>query len=467
MTAAPRRRVQVLAFAALALACRPAPPVLAELSEPARWLQEYLRIDTTNPPGHEERAVEFLRARLAAAGIASERLVGPGGRSSLVARLPPSRPGGRSIVLLHHMDVVPAGEGWSRDAFGGEERDGSIWGRGAIDCKSLGIAELAAFLAAARSPAPRERGLILLAVADEETGGGGGTGWILDARPELFSDVEAVLNEGGQNRVVLGKQHFWGLETTQKRPLWLEIRAAGRAGHASAVNPESAVHQLVRGLARLVDEPAVWRVSPAARAYFAGLAPIDANAAAMARDLDAIIQAKGPTRNLLPGMAIYFLDTVQVTVLEGASEINVVPGEARARVDVRLLPDTDEKTFLDHLRAVVGKELEVEVLLSSPPVAPSPTDTAVYRRIAATLSPSAPVVPSFIAGITDSRYFRARGIAAYGFSPFALDWDALHTVHGPDEHIPVAAFDRGVETLRAVVLALVTDTSPARLENRR
>ena len=118
-------------------------------------------------------------------------------------------------------------------------------------------------------------------------------------------------------------------------------------------------------------------------------------------------------------------------------------------------------------RQVVRKELEVEVLLSSPPVAPSPTDTAVYRRIAATLSPSAPVVPSFIAGITDSRYFRARGIAAYGFSPFALDWDALHTVHGPDEHIPVAAFDRGVETLRAVVLALVNDTSPARLENRR
>ena len=447
---------------AVALVCPALAP--AALSREAEWLAEYLRVDTTNPPGHEAAAAALLARLLREQGCASERFVTPDGRVSLVARLPATVPGAPAIVLLHHLDVVPAGKGWTAPPFGGEVRDGALWGRGAIDAKGLGVAELAGFLAAAHLP-ERRRELVLVASADEETGGGGGTAFLLERHPELFARVAGVIGEGGLNRTVLGRTLFWGIEVAQKRPLWLDVVARGRSGHASGRNPDSAAHRLIRALAHLLDAPETWKVTPAARRFFAAVGAFDPQARAVAADLDAIAASGRPTAAILPGMAGLFLDTVQVTQLAGSERINVVAGEARAAIDARLLPDTDERAFLAALRERLGAGVEVSVRLSSPPSAPSPAAGPVWAALAAGLAGgrpgAAPVVPVFIAGITDARYFRERGVPAYGISPFELEPALLRTVHGPDERIPLAAFDAGVARLVAIATALAAGAAPA------
>lgn len=429
------------------------------LSEAAGWLRGYLRIDTSNPPGRERAGAEYLARILHREGIATQLFVSAEGRASLFARLPADRPGeGGALLLLHHIDVVPPGPDWTRPPFAGTVENGTLWGRGAVDAKSLGIAELAAFIALKRSGAPRRRDVLFLAVADEENGGALGTAWLLEHHPELFRNVEAVVNEGGSNRVVNGRLLWWGIEVSQKRPLWLTVEADGRGGHASGLNPHSATHELIAGLDRLLELPPRWRVSPPVKRYLEALAPLhNPHWRDIFLHLDDIISASGPSRGLMPGMASFFIDTVQVTVVRAGSRINVIPAEATAKIDIRMLPDTDGKALLEQVREALGREVAVRVLLTAPPAPASPTDSRLYRAAASVLGGEGPVVPAFIAGFTDSRYFRQRGIPAYGISPFTLELRELRGIHGADEQIRLKVFDRGVERLRRMVTVYATD----------
>ncbi|HEX5759359.1 MAG TPA: M20/M25/M40 family metallo-hydrolase [Thermoanaerobaculia bacterium] len=451
----------LLAGLAGGLAAAPAAAAAPSLSEPARWLQGYLRIDSSNPPGREQRAAAYLAGILRREGIETRILTTPEGRANLWARLPAARPAGGgaagALLLLHHLDTVPPGPGWSVPPFAGLVRDGRLWGRGAVDDKSLGIAHLAAMVDLKRRRVPLARDLVLLAVADEESGGGRGTAWLLAAHPQLFAGVAAALGEGGRNQQVNGRLLWWGVEVAQKRPLWLEVEARGRGGHASGLNPGSAGHRLIEALARLLALPPAWRVTPPARRYLAALAPLHGGRlrAAM-RGAERAIAAGGPPTGLPPGMANLFLDTVQVTVLAAGQRINVTPARARAQVDGRLLPDTPAAEFLRRARAALGDGVATRVLLSSPPSPASPTTTPLYRLLERTLGREAPVVPAFVPGFTDSRYLRQRGVPTYGLSPFALEPGDTAGIHGPDERIPLAELDRGVERTRAVVTAFVS-----------
>lgn len=437
---------------------RPAANPPEGLSEATRWLWGYLRIDTTNPPGHEHKSAAFLAEILHREGISTRLLVTPEGRTSLYARLSaPAREGqvNKAVVLLHHMDVVAAGPGWTAPPFQGLIRDGRMWGRGAVDDKSLGVAQLAAFLDLKRKKVPLERDVIYLAVADEENGGLRGTAWLLEKHPELFRGVEGVIGEGGRSQAAAGKLLWWGIEVAQKRPLWLEVSTAGRGGHASGLNPESANHRLIEGLARVLALPPRWRVTPPARDYLKAIAPLhNDHWQRVLTDIDAVVDEKaGPREFLFPGMANLFLDTVQVTVLSGGNRINVIPANASARLDVRLLPDTDAEAFLARIREALGKGYEVKVLVTSPPAPPSPAGGRLYAAFQKVLSRDAPVVPTMVPGFTDSRFFRERGIPAYGITPFALEGDDLKGIHGPDERIPLDEFDRGVERMVGILRA--------------
>lgn len=443
----------VLAVSILPAALLGARP--AELSEPSRWLQAYLRIDTTNPPGREHLAAAYLAGILKREGIPSYVARTPDGRANLWARLSSPRSNGRALVLLHHMDVVAPGPGWTARPFAGEVRDGRLWGRGALDDKSLGIAQLAAFVELKRRRVPIERDVIFLAVADEESGGLRGTSWLLQHRPELFEGVEAVLGEGGRAQTTGERLLWWGIEVAQKRPLWLEVSTSGRGGHASGLNPQSANHQLIQGLARLLQRPVRWRVTPPARAYLRAIAPLhNDHWKRVLGDIDRVVRPEGPSEFLLPGMANLFVDTVQVTVLRGGERINVTPDRAAARIDVRLLPDTDAGAFLKEIEAALGGRqggFQVEVLVTSPPAPPSPASGRLYGALREVLSADAPVVPTLIPGFTDSRFFRERRIPAYGVTTFALAAEDLRGIHGPDERIPLDELDRGVERMRRVV----------------
>jgi acetylornithine deacetylase/succinyl-diaminopimelate desuccinylase-like protein len=438
-----------------------APARAADLSEAARWLQGYLRIDTSNPPGNEQRAAAYLAGILQKEGIASRQLATPQGRTSLWARLSSPGSSGRAVLLLHHMDVVPPGPDWTVSPFAGLVKDGKLWGRGAVDDKSLGIAYLAAFADLKRRRMPLERDVIFLAVADEESGGFQGTGWLLANHPELFQGVEAVLGEGGRSQVSGNRLMWWGIEVAQKRPLWLEVSTSGRGGHASGLNPESANHVLIQALARLLARPSRWRVTPPARDYLKAIAPLHGEPMRhILADVDKSVTESGPKDFLLPGMANLFLDTVQVTVLSGGARINVIPAQASALLDIRLLPDTDGNAFLAGVRQALGKECEVKVLVTAPPAAPSPASGRMYAAMQKVLGTEALVVPTFIPGFTDSRFFRERRIPAYGLSPFALSGDDTRGIHNPDERIPLAELDRGVERMRRILAAYAASTAP-------
>ncbi|HBK13592.1 MAG TPA: peptidase M20, partial [Gammaproteobacteria bacterium] len=207
-------------------------------NEAVERLSAYLQIDTINPPGNESRGVRYISSLLDAAGIAYETAESAPGRGNLWARIPGTAAAGEdkqpALILLHHIDVVPASRKyWSFEPLSGDVADGFVYGRGAIDTKGLGIAQLQAFLALAASGAELNRDVILLATADEEAGGFFGVGWLIENRPELFSEVGYVLNEGGSGRV-FGDQIAVLVEVTQKVPLWLRLTATGRPGHGSA-----------------------------------------------------------------------------------------------------------------------------------------------------------------------------------------------------------------------------------------
>ncbi len=429
----------------------PAPPsaqlaaLPSDLTPAASRLRGYLSLDTRNPPGREQSGALYLAQILADAGVEHRLLVTPSGRTSLWARLR-ARAGidSEALVLLHHIDVVAPGSGWNRAPFGGVLEEKVLWGRGAVDAKSLGIVHLEAILTLAAADEPRTRDLIFLATADEEQGGREGVEYLLDEHPDLFTGAAGVLNEGGSNRQINGRLLWFGIEVAQKRPLWLRLRTRGRAGHAAGYSPHSAVHRLTRGLARLVDLPATWRVTPPVENYLAAMAPLQNERwRRLFTDIRSVIRPEGPAVGLLPGMESMFLDTIQVTRLEGSEQINSIAREAIAEVDIRLLPDTDDERFLGLIRETLGGDIEVEVLASAPPSAPSPVDHPVYRLLENALQSEAPVVPHFSPGFTDSRFFRQRGIPAYGFSPFALEPQELAGIHDRDEKISLASFAAG------------------------
>ncbi len=467
------RRATALAALAVVLGAGPwSDAAQARSSWAVEALQEYVRLDTSNPPGREEIGARYLASLFHARGLKTQLLVDQGGRTSLFAKVPATQQPARTIVLLHHIDVVPAGEGWTVDPFSGDLEGGKVWGRGAIDAKSLGIAHLDALFHLIDAGGPRTHDVVFLGVADEEAGGEHGARFVLEHYAELLGDVELVLNEAGLNKTVNGRMLWWGIEFAQKRPLWLRLTAKGRGGHGSGFNPGSATHTLLRGLDALLElRGDALHVSTAAHLYFQALAPLHGDAFrrlfakdrhAIQEELDRLQRQNRLYDVLLPGMQTAFLDTVQVTrITNGASSVNVVPAEASALVDIRLLPDADADAFLSRIEAAVGERVEVEVLLSSSPVPEPSLDAPGYRALEAALRSlpgrgSLPIVPTLIPGTTDSRYFRARGIEAYGFSPFAIAGQDSRGIHGPDEYIRVDDFNAGLEVMRHVLLTLAS-----------
>lgn len=467
------RVVRIAGIAGIALSAVSALPAGAADGrlEATAWLQAYLRIDTSNPPGNEAQAVDFLhellRAETPASALRTTRFTSPAGRMSLMAVLPATHPEPQPpLVLLHHIDVVPAprAQSWTHPPFSGALADERIWGRGAVDSKGLGIAHLASLISAARRP-DRARDLVFLAVADEEAGGAQGAAWLLQRFEQLVDPQSLVLAEGGVNRVQQGKVVWWGIEAAQKRPLWLRLSYSGAGGHGSTAggNP---VAKLLQGLGKLGQLRGPSRLTPPLWEHLRVAAPIASSphGETFARDFASaekvfreLTDAGQRHRWIPPGYRSVMTDTIQVNSIEaGSPAANMKPTEASAVLDVRLLPDTDPDAFVERIVALFEPGVTVETLLEA-------NDSVLEVRrahvdlalLVGALSPTAPVVPAMISGTTDSRLFRNRGIAAYGFSPFALGAADTQGIHAVDESIDLAVFERGVHTMVDVVLAFL------------
>lgn len=418
-------------------------------------LVQYLRIDTSNPPGNETAGAAFLQQLLAKDGIPSQLVGSDPQRQSLYARLS-SGTNEKALLLLHHIDVVPVVPGeWTKPPFTGLRAGGYIWGRGALDIKSLGIAELMAFVNLKRRGLALKRDVIYLAVADEELGGRRGIGELLSTRPDLFANVGDVLNEGGANETVVDAVTQWGIEVQQKVPLWLRLTATGAAGHAAGVPTDGgAAAKLVRALASIDKVPTPYRLTPSVLRFFraAGAAKKD-DRSELLRTIAEPVDAKQVDAVLPPGYRVLLRDTIAITHLQAGRSINAVPEKATAEIDIRLLPESDPSVMLQRIRDAAGKDVQIEVLLQGEPVPESPRDTELYRLLERVMRAAhpAPVVPFVTPGTSDSRWFRKQGIVAYGISPFKVNYYDAGTPHGPDERIRARFFSEGVRLMRTIV----------------
>jgi acetylornithine deacetylase/succinyl-diaminopimelate desuccinylase-like protein len=431
--------------------------------EAVGWVREYIQINTINPPGNEVRGARFFAAIFDAEGIEYEMAESAPGRGNIWARLE----GGDApaILLLHHMDVVPADERfWTTDPLSGALEDGYIYGRGALDTKTSGILHLATFLALHRSGTPLNRDVIFMATADEEAGGFFGAGWLVENRPEIFEDVGFLLNEGGGGSVVNGQVQF-GVEVTQKVPYWLRLTTTGEPGHGSRPLVSYASLEMIKALNRLRQYEFDARVIPAVDVHFKGMAERHPEPwRTRFQELGAAIQEPGVLRELQiynPGLHTLVRNTCSITRFEGSGKINVVSPEVWAEIDCRLLPDQDPDEWLAEVQRVLGPEVDIEVLMGFTP-AVSTTDTELYRTVRdVTLEtfPDASFVPQVQGGFTDSHFFRDLGIVSYGYSATATPAEDAGGVHGNNERVTEENVRRGV-TMTVKILERFAATRP-------
>jgi len=425
-------------------------------------LQAYLRIDTTNPPGNETAGARFLEEVLARDGIASETAESAPGRGNLVARQAGDGSLG-GIVLHHHIDVVYADRRyWTVDPFGGDIRDGFLYGRGAIDMKSTGILHLAGMLALKRARVPLKRDLILLATADEEAGSRFGAQWVSDRHREWLAGAEYALSEmGGIYPEADQRAPFASVVTSEKTGLPLRLTARSEPGHGSMPWPDTAPNRLIRALGRLLEAERPLRVLPEVGEYFARLGSVMAgNAGRGYDDLERSLREPGFRRAFLAKrhQAAMLRTTFAVTMLKGSEKRNVIPPEAVADIDCRMLRGDDPDEIVSWVRGVVADD-RVEVNAIGTPKVPnaSPPDTELYKALGEALRRRAPgvvVAPDILVGFTDNWVFRNCGLHGYGFSPFVLGEEEWRRVHGNDERISIENLEQGVRCHTEMLLEI-------------
>ena len=414
-------------------------------------LRRYLTIDTTNPPGNEIAGTRFLAEVLARDGIESETIEAAPGRASLRARLAGDGSLG-GIVLHHHIDVVYADRRyWTVDPFGGVIADGYLYGRGAIDMKSTGILHLAAMLALKRGRVPLKRDLVFLATADEEAGSEFGAQFIADRRREWLAGAEYAISELAaiQTHPSL-KAPLGAIVISEKTGLALVLTARGEPGHGSMPWPDTAPNRLVRALHRLLEAERPTRVLPEVQEFFSRVSGLmTAGSGAGYDDLERSLRDPEFRARFVSNRqyAAMVRTTFAVTMLRGSEKSNVIPPEATAQLDCRMLAGDDPEEIAAWVRGVIADE-HVQVTIAREPKIPnlSPPDTELYKAMSDALQRRAPgvvVAPMILVAFTDNWVFRRCGLHGYGFSPFILDDAEVQRIHGNDERISLENLREG------------------------
>ncbi|MBI2069686.1 MAG: M20/M25/M40 family metallo-hydrolase [Elusimicrobia bacterium] len=429
------------------------------------FLGALIRLDTSNPPGNEIIAANYLKNHLDQAGIESRIYTSTGTRSSLIARLKSSG-AKRPLVLMCHSDVVPADpKEWSTPPFEAVEKGGYLYGRGAADIKSMCAVELAILLHLHREKIPLQRDVIFFAQADEENGGGDRhIEWLLKNHWDAFGNAEFAVNEGGETAWNGRRVTEVRVQAAEKEYLDIKFEARGESGHSSIPREGNPVVSVARAVARLGDYKAPARLLDIVRQFLSRQAELTQD-----RDLrkiiEAVLKAKpGPELDeaadrlavLKPDFAAMLRDTLVPTILQAGYKPNVVPASAQAVLNARLLPGRSVEAFIQELvPALEDPVIEINYEASkSREAGPMPTDTELYRSAqsaAKKVLPGAAVMPFMSAWTTDSQDLRARGVIVYGIDP-PLSADDAERVHGKDERINLEALDLYAKYLLEIVL---------------
>jgi acetylornithine deacetylase/succinyl-diaminopimelate desuccinylase-like protein len=428
-------------------------------------LKELIALDTQNPPGNEVIVARHLDRFLRGVPGIETRILDPGdSRANFIARLRATKATKRAVLVMGHMDVVGADTAkWTSPPFQATERDGYLYGRGTIDDKgALAATAVAMRLLAARRDS-LDRDIILLGTAAEESGGDQGISTVLAKHFDLIKDAEFALNEGGRVRARNGKVYSINIQVTEKISYVITATARGTSGHGSVPLPDNPIAALSRALSRVHDSKQPARPNEVTRAYFGGLARVELDPAmrqamqtiGSARtqaeiDKAAAVLSRNPVHNAV------LRDAVSLTMVNGGIRANVIPSDATATLNARLLPDGDIKAFVADLNRIGG---EKQVTFASqreqqkaPPV--SGTKTALFlamESVGAAMAPEAAVVPMLSTGATDGAALRAAGIPTYGILPMPLEQEDELRMHADNERVPLASLGWATEYLYRVL----------------
>jgi len=433
-----------------------------------RHLAALIRIDTTNPPGNETPASEYIAAMLQSAGLDSQLIGAEPSRQNCIARVrgDGSKP---PLMLAAHLDVVPVERArWRHDPFGGEIHDGYLWGRGAIDMKQMAIMSTLVAMRLQREGVQLKRDVILACVADEEAGCDLGSKWLVDNHPDLVR-AEYVIGEAGGFTVHLNGQELYPIAIAEKGLVWMKVKVTGQPGHGSVPRDDNSVARLGALVHRLGTTRLPQHRTKVADAYLKAVGatqrfPLSVllprlHLPALAK----AILARFPDRGAANAMAAVLSNTATPTMLRAGDKINTVPGFAEAFVDGRTLPGETAATLIAEIRKIAEDlgDFEIEILKDMPPVETT-TETPLWLVIGDVMKQQVAhghVVPMLMPGFTDAKQWSRLGAKCYGFMPTRFPDDGTRfsdLFHGHDERIPVDGLAWGVEVLYEVVKRFAT-----------
>ena len=457
----PMHRPLVLLFLAASAASAASPT--------AELLLELIRVDTSNPPGNENKLDQLLAAKLRPLGFEIQIFPTPvAGKTHMIARLKGDG-SARPVLLASHADVVGVErDKWSVDPFAGVIKAGYIYGRGAIDFKG-GVAVFAeAVMRLARNKIPLKRDVIFMVEADEE-GMPYNTTWLAQSQWDQMN-CEFALNEGGWiMKRPDGKVRYVSISTADKSSITLVMTAHGTSTHSSMPRPDQAIFRLAKALARLADYQTKPELTASTRQFFLTLAKT--SEPPMSQYFFDLVNSKDPAavaradREISRDVLLHAImrNTIAPVLLNAGFRSNVIPGSAEATINIRAIPGTTPEDMIAELKRVVADpDVDIAVpragargVLSEHSAPASSTGTELYRALvdnAGKVWPGAPVTPYLFQAGTDAMAWRNRGVPVYGIYPYPISNDDLSRMHGNDERVPIDSLEQGTNFVYGTLL---------------
>lgn len=436
-------------------------------------LSGLIRINTTNPPGNETEAAKYVAKILEKDGFKCELFESAPGRGSVITRLKGSgeKP---SILLLSHLDVVAADpKEWSVDPFSGLVKDGFVWGRGAIDMKSMTAMEIMVMKLLKRNGVKLKGDVMLAATADEEKGGEAGAGWLVRNHPEKVR-ADYVINEGGGLAIPINGKRIYTIQTAEKGILWFKVKARGSPGHGSVPGAaDNAILRMNKVVEKLGSHRAKISIVPTMKGFLNEMAKENPM---LKQGVSLLLQNPDMSDQILDMFAkqdkamaeelrAMLRMTIAPTVIHGGVKENIIPSECEAIFDCRILPGQKTKEAFEYIKSLLNdvglEKLDFEIIQANDP-SESPANTPLYELIVNVLKefePNCSAVPFLLTGGTDSRFFRRIGSVCYGFEPMRADLpygEILKMAHGIDERISIENLIFGTSVLYAIVEKFMT-----------